>query len=181
MPRDVSASGQMNEPPKQTSLFGTVELCECRSCGRKNMSLANMKCRNLIYFAVNCWTWLYKSVLSSEGGDTQEVFQVSTLGADVDQSQCDTLKLDSVNYVCFKVDTGIYCNIKWCLLIWKGQSVVNSHYLTVCSHQKRRLCMSGTNSKRHTPPTVSCKGSVDSAENRVFLIKDIVPKSILSY
>ena len=38
-----------------------------------------------------------------EAGGTQEVFQVSTLGADVDQSQCVTLKLDSVYYLCFEV------------------------------------------------------------------------------
>ena len=66
MPRDVSAIGQVNEPPKQTGRFGMVELCECRNCGRKHKfgqhelcsefgKICN-KCRNLIYFAVNCQT-----------------------------------------------------------------------------------------------------------------------------
>ena len=66
--REVSAIGQVKEPPNQTGLFGTVELhvCECRNSGRKHEfgrhelcseygKICN-KCPELNRFSVNCGT-----------------------------------------------------------------------------------------------------------------------------
>ena len=96
---------------------------ECRSCGRKHdfgkrelcpaFGKTCNKCGKPNHFAVKCRSQRTRMVrVIEEDDEEEEVYQTSTPGSHVDDSQCVTLKLvESGNFLRFQVDTGAQCNV----------------------------------------------------------------------
>ena len=125
VPGTVNAVEQVKESTKGRN-SGFIELRECRNCGGKHefgrreacpaFGKSCNRCKKLNHFAVKCRAWPFKSVPPKsvnaiDDDDAEEVFQTSSPDANVDDSQCVTLQLDSGNYMRFQVDTGAQCNV----------------------------------------------------------------------
>ena len=108
-------------PPNVT---GYREYRECRSCGRRHdfskrefcpaFGKTCNKCGKPNHFAIKCRSQRTRKVqvIEEDGEEEEEVYQTSTTGSRVDDSQCVTLKLvESGNFLRFQVDTGAQCNV----------------------------------------------------------------------
>lgn len=82
----------------------------------------------------------HKNVQAVDEDNFDEVFptEFSTLG--VDDSQLMTVQLESGNYLCFQVDTGVQCNV---ILLQLYQQAIKDHKLTHVIGTNSRIAVYG--------------------------------------